>query len=773
MRKKQLYAILLAGTLAAGAVPSAVWAAEDAAAVSETSESSADTPAGEEEGNASQPDVQQTPAADDTAAETPSEPAQAPAESGQTPEAAEPTQAPAAENEVTEVPVQQENAAASPQAEDQPAADSEETPDPAADTGIFITTVSEDGSEKKNYYESLQAAVDAVPAATGAEGEKVTVIEVTKQLALSNTVNISGKKVCIKAAANISIGRGADSGGTALTGDMFAVSGTNSELQFATEDGFSMTVDGGTADSTGAIVHVTEGGAFGLFQGVTMTNNNSSALGGAVTNEGGSIVLQGGTITGNKGEKGAVYTNNDIAVQGTVSIKDNNGANLYLDNNAAAVVTGEMTGSSVSLTAANAADQRIVLKAGADEDGTPVSAEAFQAAVGQFVYDTGDFSINLGEDGQSAALKPAASVSETPAPTPSAAPSGTPAPTTTPAATATPTPTTKPEKPTDDKFSISIHTTTLKWINHNTISVDVTVSEDCKWYYFIGKAGITKDEILKDYYHETQLVHSASANTKFTVTLKDIGDEDFSFGIVAKSNSGTIKIRALDKMLNYPVNSNGKKVAFKEIRPAADSVTSRAPKTHSVTESTVTGLEEPLKFYPSTFYEFQVTGAGQNDSEPYVTGDERWIPLYWSTSQNPTDSQKNTTWRIGSVSGIRQAATYNMYIFFKKQAYNGSSWIDTDVVDYMVTQFRSAEITDEELDNWKVENNVTTIPGEDDGYGVGLAATEGASTKDGSSSSKSAVSTADESPVKEMTALAALSLAAGGYILIRKRKKES
>ena len=38
-----------------------------------------------------------------------------------------------------------------------------------------------------------------------------------------------------------------------------------------------------------------------------------------------------------------------------------------------------------------------------------------------------------------------------------------------------------------------------------------------------------------------------------------------------------------------------------------------------------------------------------------------------------------------------------MYIFFKKQAYNGSDWIDTDIVDYMVTQFRSAEITDEEL----------------------------------------------------------------------------
>lgn len=114
-----------------------------------------------------------------------------------------------------------------------------------------------------------------------------------------------------------------------------------------------------------------------------------------------------------------------------------------------------------------------------------------------------------------------------------------------------------------------------------------------------------------------------------------------------------------------------------------------------------------------------------------------------------------------------------MYIFFKKQAYNGSDWIDTDIVDYMVTQFRSAEITDEELDAWKTENNVTTIPGEDDGYGIDLVTTEGASSKDSGSSSKSAVSTADPSPVGTMSALAALSLAAGGYILVRKRKKES
>ena len=53
-----------------------------------------------------------------------------------------------------------------------------------------------------------------------------------------------------------------------------------------------------------------------------------------------------------------------------------------------------------------------------------------------------------------------------------------------------------------------------------------------------------------------------------------------------------------------------------------------------------------------------------------------------------------------------------------------------------------------------------------------LTATAEASEKDAGSKSKSAVSTADESPIGTMSALAALSLLAGGYIVVRKRKKE-
>lgn len=753
MRKKQLYAILLAGALAAGTVPSAVWAAEDTAAVSAAAENGAGAQAGQETENSGQ-QAEETPAADNTVTAAPAEPTQTPAEATQAPvETPVAEETPAADNTVTETPAQPEDVPETQQTEPQAAGD------PAEDTGISIKKTTDAGTETI-YYQSLQEAVDAVQASTGAEGEAATVIEVTKQLALSNTVNISGKKVCITAAANVSVGRGDSGDGTLFGGDMFSVSGANSELQLSVREGCSMTVDGGGTDSSGTIVRVGEGGAFGLFQGVILTNNNSFAAGGAVTNEGGSVVIQGGTITGNKGEKGAVYTNTDIAVQGSVTVKDNSGVNLYLDNNAAVVITGAMTGSAVSLTAANAADQRVVLKAGTGEDQTPVSQEDFKAAAEQFTYDTADYTIALGTDGTTAALKAAASVSATPTPTVS------PVPTTTPAAT--PVPTQSPSvTPTTSPSFLSYQSGSLKWVNHSTISVGMSTTKNCKWYYFFVNADTSVSQI-QEMYDSSRAVNSAAANTTFTINVENVPEEDSWLVVAAKPDSGNVQMRVLKLDSDW----------FKKKRPAASSTTSRAPKTHSVTESTVTGLEEPLKFYPSTFYEFQVTGAGQNDSAPYVTGDERWIPLYWSTSQNPTDNQKNSTWRIGSESGIRQAATYNMYIFFKKQAYNGSEWADTDVIEYIVTQFQSAEITDEELNDWKEANNITTIPGEDDGYGTDgygadLTATAGASSKDSGSSTKSAVSTADESPIGEMTALAALSLAAGGYILVRKRKKDA
>ena len=104
----------------------------------------------------------------------------------------------------------------------------------------------------------------------------------------------------------------------------------------------------------------------------------------------------------------------------------------------------------------------------------------------------------------------------------------------------------------------------------------------------------------------------------------------------------------------------------------------------------------------------------------------------------------------------------------------------------MKTSFTSAGYTKEELkaylEEQKEEGN--EVPGYENYPGVGddtgsgddadaeLTATAEASEKDAGSKSKSAVSTADESPIGTMSALAALSLLAGGYIVVRKRKKE-
>ena len=87
-----------------------------------------------------------------------------------------------------------------------------------------------------------------------------------------------------------------------------------------------------------------------------------------------------------------------------------------------------------------------------------------------------------------------------------------------------------------------------------------------------------------------------------------------------------------------------------------------------------------------------MTGAGTTNSNP-GPGDVKWVPVYWSTSPNPTDNRKNTTWRIGSDKGINKAATYNMYIFFQKYVYQKAEWKKTDEVQSAVYQFRSASLT--------------------------------------------------------------------------------
>ena len=140
-----------------------------------------------------------------------------------------------------------------------------------------------------------------------------------------------------------------------------------------------------------------------------------------------------------------------------------------------------------------------------------------------------------------------------------------------------------------------------------------------------------------------------------------------------------------------------------DINPENSSVLetpSREPLKPAVTESIVTGLEKPLKFYPGKFYDFTVTGAGMDNTDP-IENDERWEPLYWSTKNNPSTIQVNTLWRIGSSKGIMESNTYSMYIFFKKQFFDYKhGWEYTEDIQSLRITFESDSITTSELDSW-------------------------------------------------------------------------
>ena len=743
MRRKQLYAMILAGALAAGGVPSTAMAADTAA---------------EEAGNLGSGENTEESATEEQPTEENKEPTEAPAE--------QPAEAPA-ESNPTEAPA--EPAQEEKKETETPAETTEENKEPTeapaeeqTDTGIAINEFDADGNITPKYYKSLQEAIDAAKDAT--EESSATVIEVSKPIALSSTVTVSDRNISICAVGDISIAR-TDS----FIGDMFQVSGENSSLSFETKDGGSLTVSGAFTDAAvtadGSIVNVSGSGSFGLFPNVVLSGNNSSAYGAAVNCTGGQIALAGGTITGNTGAKGAVYSDSAIRVQGTVTVKDNKigdaQANVYLAETAEFVITNELTGSDISFTHAGAAEGTEVLAVAEN-----VTIADFKAVAGQFSYETEEYILNPDTETNKATLKKKATE---PSVEPTVTVTVTPTPTTT--TTVTPTPTTKPTvTPTKTPSFLKYKSGSLKWTDHTTVSLQFSVTQNCKWYYFFVDAG-TDTKVIQNMYDASRATNVAKANTSFTVKAENVPEADTWLVVCAKPDSGKAK------MSIFKLNS----ASFKKKRPALNpSGTTRPARTYAVTKSTITGLENPLKFTPGTFYEFSVTGAGQNDEKPYVSGDERWIPMYWSLSENPTKSgEKNTTFRIGSPKGIADAKTYNIYVFFKKQVYNGAEWQDTDVIESVKTQFSSQKLSPEDL--------TVTPTGEagDNGSGGGgngsgsgdetdaeLTATEAASEKDGGSSSKSAVSTLDESPIGAMVALAALSLLAGGYILIRKRKKD-
>lgn len=788
MRRKQLYAIILAGALAASSAPAAVFAAEgDVAATAETSE---ENPVDGETAAATEAPAEETPADTTAATEAPAE--QAPAQ-----EAAAATEAPtqeAAPSEQTqqtteETPAVQETPAAETGETTETEGETEklalgETTDPTA-ISITLKATEEGAEDKVRYFDTIQHAIDAAPGYDAEKAKDATVIEVSGQIALDAKVTVpANKKVCIRAKDAVTITRASDT----FVDDMFNVSGENAELQFDVKEGTegaALIISGaaGTADAqvAGTIINVSDGAAVGIYTGITLTGNNSSAAdGGAITNKGGSVVLYGGTITGNTGVKGGgIYSDASINMQGTVVVKDNKKgtavSNICLDGEATVInVTDVLTNSDISFAHLNEANDLKVVTAGKNSAGTDLSADNFKTAFdtsdatkSQIKYEnTTAYTLALSADNLSAVLQQV----KTPDPDPVN-------PEPDPGTTTTPTPEAQ------QQLTLTYVSGSITWVDYSTITVTYTNNVAYKWdYYFVDPDTSNAQIIAMN--DGSKLSHSVeTTNKNYTMKISSVPADKKWLVICAKPENGKAiyKVFKLNTLYRNSSDKSAKKTFWSQRPSDPSKKNTRAVRTYKVSESTVTGLENPLKFFPSKHYDFTVVGAGQNDKDP-ITGDERWVPIYWSISKNPTsDKQKNTSWKIGSPKGIKDANTYIMYIFFRKQTYTeGSGWNDTDVIQSMTTQFSSAGYTDDELKEYlkEAKEEGTEIPGyenytgSDEDGDAELTATAAASEKDAGSKSKSAVSTADESPIGTMSALAALSLLAGGYIVVRKRKKE-
>ena len=209
MRKKQLFALLMASALSVGMAPTAAFAAADTAVEAASEEDSGELDAADTEAPAEDP------------AETPDDEAPADETPAEDP-AADPTETPAEETPAGE--------------EETPAQD--ETDAQAAEADAAAAIVVGDQS-----YTTLADAFAAVPDTTDLTGTP-TYVKVKGEIELNATVDVPAtKNIMLVAAEDTTIKRAAG-----FTGSMFTVNGGN--LQMA---GGSVTDSNGTAIGSGKI----------------------------------------------------------------------------------------------------------------------------------------------------------------------------------------------------------------------------------------------------------------------------------------------------------------------------------------------------------------------------------------------------------------------------------------------------------------------------------------------------------------------------------------
>ena len=937
MKKKQLFAVLLAGSMTVGMAPAAAFAAEDTASEAEAQSGAESEGTAENTGDSNNADGAEAQNQD-------GEQATAEAQKQAEEQAAAEAQKQAEEQAAAEAQKQAEEQAAAEaqkQAEEQAAAEAQKQAEEQAAAQTQAVTnedsqqspVVRNEAELKTAIENAASVDTTTTSVTEAEPSKIVI---SGTIELTGTVTIpENKSIAIFGENDQAVIERADS----FRGNLFEVR-SGSAFYMAKKDAANsegtegtLKVDGSVTDGSavdGSLVYVAEGANFSLTTGITLCNNNTNAKGAAILNEGGNVLLTGGTITGNKSDNGAIYSTGVLSLEkgngaadtepsitGNFRADNTTPANIILSGEGRIEVKGELTAATVGFSVEEPrADYAAIVSAdGLDAN---VYAKALQVLAPQYEGDTTQFTVDETTGKLISSEKPAPNVTKADftkwnsateavvtiqsdkdgqyyyklvkhgaaAPDIDTSKEGT--------AIAANKATniklskldantsydvyvcvkdsdglvselkkieldqskrpkqeeTKKTAPKITKASFS------KWNSATEAVVTIQSDKDGKYYYQVVEHGTKVSSISTD-----GDGNDITANNPTDITISDLAaDKNYDVYVCVKDSDGvsslkvieldqsgrpkknsTIKLKwtgfqwtshesasvtlranvtgtcyyawaernddgtseqpkidtnsstqsvsiSADKNFTIYLNDlnadNGidlyirikdsegnvsglKKLKFKQDTRPAKSDPEHTPNVPEVTKSILKGLDDELEFYPNTFYDFTVIGAGTTNSNP-GEGDVKWEPLYWSTSSNPSDAQKHSSWKIGSTKGITKADTYNLYVFFRKWIYTGGQWVETDTVESAVYQFRSADIT-------------VTPSGAADGSNSGgqtganpEATTEASATSangDGTTS-RSAVSTADNSPIGTMSALAVASLLAGGYVIVRRRKKD-
>ena len=913
MKKKQLFAVLLAGSMTVGMAPAAAFAAEDTASEAEAQSGAESEGTAENTGDSNNADG-----------------AEAQNQDGE--QAAAEAQKQAEEQAAAEAQKQAEEQAAAEEqklVEEQAAAQTQAVTNEDSQQSPIVRNE----AELKTAIENAASVDTTTTSVTEAEPSKIII---SGTIELTGTVTIpENKSIAIFGENDQAVIERADS----FRGNLFEVR-SGSAFYMAKKDAANsegtegtLKVDGSVTDGSavdGSLVYVAKGANFSLTTGITLCNNNTNAKGAAILNEGGNVLLTGGTITGNKSDNGAIYSTGVLSLEkgngaadtepsitGNFRADNTTPANIILSGEGRIEVKGELTAATVGFSVEEPrADYAAIVSAdGLDAN---VYAKALQVLAPQYEGDTTQFTVDETTGKLISSEKPAPNVTKADftkwnsitealvtvqsdkagqyyyklvkhgatAPKIDTSKAGTDIA----ANKATNIKLSKldantsydvyvcvkdsdglvselkkieldqskrPKQEETKKTAPKITKASFsKWNSATEAVVTIQSDKDGKYYYQVVEHGTKVSSISTD-----GDGNDITADNPIDITISDLAaDKNYDVYVCVKDSDGvsslkvieldqsgrpkknsTIKLKwtgfqwtshesasvtlranvtgtcyyawaernddgtseqpkidtnsstqsvsiSADKNFTIYLNDlnadNGidlyirikdsegnvsglKKLKFKQDTRPAKSDPEHTPNVPEVTKSILKGLDDELEFYPNTFYDFTVIGAGTTNSNP-GEGDVKWEPLYWSTSSNPSDAQKHSSWKIGSTKGITKAATYNLYVFFRKWIYTGGQWVETDTVESAVYQFRSADIT-------------VTPSGAADGSNSGgqtgadpEATTEASATSangDGTTS-RSAVSTADNSPIGTMSALAVASLLAGGYVIVRRRKKD-